>query len=104
VPGDHFPVRITPKAFYGYAMKRNSETEVDCLPQNRARRSRRLVAPNAVDGKIIQRRFNGRDGRAIKNVDKEAHHGHPNPHIHDWDWTKNPPRQPWRHPKKGEST
>jgi hypothetical protein len=56
------------------------------------------------NGKIIQRRFYGGDGRAIKNVDKEAHHGHPNPHIHDWDWTKDPPRQPWRHPRKGEST
>ena len=56
------------------------------------------------NGKIIQRRFYGGDGRAIKNVDKEVHHGHPNPHIHDWDWTKDPPRQPWRHPRKGEST
>ena len=58
------------------------------------------------NGKIIQRRFcfYGGDGRAIKNVDKEAHNGHPNPHVHDWDWTKNPPRQPWRHPRKGEST
>lgn len=56
------------------------------------------------NGRIIQRRFYGGDGRAIKNVDNEAHHGHPNPHIHDWDWTKDPPRQPWRRPRKGEST
>jgi hypothetical protein len=56
------------------------------------------------NGKVIQRRFYGGDGKAIKNVDKEAHYGHPNPHIHDWDWTKDPPRQPWRHPRKGEST
>jgi hypothetical protein len=55
-------------------------------------------------GNIIQRRYYGPDGKAIKNVDKEAHHGHPNPHIHDWDWTKDPPRQPWRHPRKGEQT
>jgi hypothetical protein len=55
------------------------------------------------NGNIIQRRFYGADGKAIKNVDREAHHGHPNPHVHDWDWTKDPPRQPWRHPKKGES-
>jgi hypothetical protein len=53
-------------------------------------------------GKIIQRRYYDGDGRAIKNVDFEAHHGAPNPHIHDWDWTKTPPRQPYRLPKKGE--
>jgi len=55
-------------------------------------------------GNIIQRRFYGPDGKAIKNVDREAHHGHPSPHIHDWDWAKDPPRQPWRHPGKGEQT
>jgi hypothetical protein len=53
-------------------------------------------------GKIIQRRFYAADGKAIKNVNYEAHHGHPNPHVHDWDWTKDPPRQPWRLPKRGE--
>ena len=54
------------------------------------------------NGDIIQRRFYGPDGRAIKNVDREAHHGAPNPHIHDWDWTKDPPRQPYRLPRNGE--
>lgn len=53
-------------------------------------------------GKVVQRRYYGGDGRAIKNVDYEAHHGAPNPHVHDWDWTKEPPRQPPRLPKKGE--
>lgn len=52
--------------------------------------------------KIIQRRFYGPDGNAIKNVDYEAHHGAPNPHIHDWDWTQDPPRQPFRLAKKGD--
>ena len=55
-------------------------------------------------GNIIQRRFYGADGKAIKNVDREAHHGAPNPHIHDWDWTKDPPRQPYRLPREGVQT
>jgi len=48
------------------------------------------------DGKIIRRRFYGADGRAIKDVDYEAHHGAPSPHAHDWDWNKTPVRQPPR--------
>ena len=51
-------------------------------------------------GKIVQRRYYGGDGRAIKDVDFEAHHDSSNPH--DWDWTKDPPRQPPRARKRGE--
>jgi len=47
-------------------------------------------------GKIIRRRYFGSDGKAIKNIDYEAHHGAPSPHAHDWDWKKEPPRQPPR--------
>jgi len=54
------------------------------------------------NGRIAQRRFYGGDGRAIKNIDYEAHHGAPNPRAHDWDWTKDPPRQPFRNLKQGE--
>src|SRR2546425_202834 len=41
-------------------------------------------------GNVMRRRFYGRDGKAIKNIDFEPHHGHPAPHVHDWDWTKRP--------------
>ena len=53
-------------------------------------------------GKVIRRRFYGGDGNAIKNIDYEAHHGHPAPHAHDWDWSRDPPRQPGRALKPGE--
>ena len=45
------------------------------------------------EGRLVRRRFYGGDGRAVKNIDYEAHHGHPAPHAHDWDWTKEPPRR-----------
>ena len=54
------------------------------------------------EGKIVRRRFYGKDGKAIKNIDYEAHHGHPVPHAHDWDWTNDPPRQPARPLNLGE--
>lgn len=54
-------------------------------------------------GKVIQRRAYGSDGRAEKNIDiGHDHTGAGDPHAHDWDWTKNPPRQPPRPLKAGE--
>jgi hypothetical protein len=54
------------------------------------------------NGKRKRRRYYGADGRAVKNIDYQPHHGHPVPHAHDWDWTKDPPRQPARLLKPGE--
>jgi len=42
-------------------------------------------------GQIIQRRFYGGDGKAIKNIDYDHDHGAGKPHAHDWDWTSEPP-------------
>lgn len=67
------------------------------------------AAPNSVakkkdaTGKVIQKRFFGPDGRAEKNIDYgHDHTGVGDPHAHDWDWTKTPPRQPPRPLKAGE--
>ncbi len=54
------------------------------------------------NGNIIRRRFYGGDGKAIKNIDYKPHHGHPVPHAHDWDWTKDRPRLPARPLNPGE--
>jgi hypothetical protein len=53
-------------------------------------------------GKLIQKRFYGADGRALKNVDYGYDHGAGIPHVHDWDWTQLPPRGIGRPPKAGE--
>ena len=54
-------------------------------------------------GQIIQRRFYGGDGKAIKNIDYDHDHGAGKPHAHDWDWTKDPPvRLPGRSLNLGE--
>ena len=54
-------------------------------------------------GDLIQRRFYGPDGRALKNIDYgHDHTGVGEPHAHDRDWTKVPPRQPPRALKPGE--
>jgi hypothetical protein len=53
-------------------------------------------------GNLIRRRFFGGDGRAVKNIDYQPHHAHAVPHAHDWDWTKDPPRQPARALRPGE--
>ena len=54
-------------------------------------------------GKVVQRRFYGADGKAIKNIDYDHDHGAGKPHAHDWDWTKDPPvRLPGRPLKPGE--
>ena len=50
----------------------------------------------SVDGKLLQRRFYGDDGRATVDVDFSHGNGdgtHTFPHIHNWDWTKSKPRQ-----------
>lgn len=49
------------------------------------------------------RRFYGGDGRAVKDVDYGHDHGAGDPHIHDWDWSTEPPtRKPGRSPRPGE--
>jgi hypothetical protein len=54
-------------------------------------------------GKIIQRRFCGGDGKAVKNIDYDHDHGVGKPHAHDWDWSTDPPvRPPGRALKPGE--
>ncbi len=55
------------------------------------------VFPKANGGKTI-RRF-GPDGRAIQDIDYGHDHGAGDPHIHDWDWDKKPPRRPGVTPK-----
>jgi hypothetical protein len=54
-------------------------------------------------GNVLQRRYYGTDGRAVKDIDfGHDHTGAGDPHAHDWDWTKNPPRQPPRALLPGE--
>ena len=47
------------------------------------------------DGSIKQRRYYGPDGKAQQDIDyNHSDDGtHEFPHIHEWDWSKNPPRQ-----------
>jgi len=37
-----------------------------------------------------------RDIRSLGGWDKGHDHGAGDPHAHDWDWSKKPPRQPGR--------
>ena len=54
-------------------------------------------------GNVIQKRMYGKDGRAVTNIDYgHDHTGVGDPHAHDWDWSKVPPRQPPRPLKSGE--
>lgn len=45
----------------------------------------------------------GNDGRAKTDYDFGHDHGAGDPHAHDWDWTKKPPRQPGRPIRPGET-
>jgi hypothetical protein len=55
------------------------------------------------DGVNGQIREYGPDGRAVKDLDLgHDYEGAGDPHAHDWDWTKIPPRQPARPLKPGE--
>jgi hypothetical protein len=56
--------------------------------------------PNADGGKTV--RTYGTDGKAVTDVDYGHDHGAGDPHVHDWNWSKTPPRQPGRAPKAGE--
>ncbi len=54
-------------------------------------------------GKLVKRRLFGPDGRAVKDIDYgHDHGGHGDPHAHDWDWSRTPPRQPARGLQPGE--
>ena len=44
----------------------------------------------------------GADGKAETDYDLGHDHGAGDPHAHDWDWTKTPPRQPGRPMRPGE--
>jgi RHS repeat-associated protein len=52
------------------------------------------VIPDGKGGSTT--RTYGPDGRATTDVDKGHDHGAGDPHAHDWDWGKKPPRQPAR--------
>ena len=56
--------------------------------------------PNDQGGKTV--RTYGPDGRATQDVDYGHDHGQGDPHVHDWDWSKKPPRQPGRATTPGE--
>lgn len=47
------------------------------------------------DGRVKQRRYYDKDGRAEMDIDYEHTDDgtHKFPHTHLWDWSKNPPRQ-----------
>lgn len=71
------------------------------LPSNGAPNG--TAEKKSASGAVIQRRYYGPDGRAEKNIDYgHDHAGVGDPHAHDWDWTKVPPRQPPRALKPGE--
>jgi hypothetical protein len=53
-------------------------------------------------GQTIQIRHYGPDGRAKKNIDFGHDHGQGDPNVHDWDWSKKPPRQKARAIQPGE--
>jgi RHS repeat-associated protein len=47
------------------------------------------------DGSVKQERVYGPDGRPIRDRDyNHGGEGHTFPHDHEWDWSRNPPRQP----------
>jgi hypothetical protein len=50
--------------------------------------------PGTAPGEVTERTY-GPDGRALKDVDN-GHSHDPEVHAHDWDWTKDPARQPRR--------
>jgi|WetSurMetagenome_2_1015567.scaffolds.fasta_scaffold16981_5 hypothetical protein len=64
--------------------------------------------PNSTDVKDYgngkgQIRDYGEDGKAVKDFDfGHGHTGAGDPHVHDWDWNKVPPRQPPRPLCEGE--
>ena len=47
-------------------------------------------------------RFYGPDGKATKDIDYGHDHGKGDPHVHDWDWSKDRPRQGAREIEPGE--
>lgn len=61
------------------------------------------VEKKDANGNVIQKRTYGQDGNAEKNIDfGHDHTGVGDPHCHDWDWSKSPPRQAPRGLKPGE--
>lgn len=55
----------------------------------------KVTIPGKKPGESTERTY-GPDGRAAKDIDRGHDHGAGDPHAHDWDWSKNPPRQPGR--------
>lgn len=68
-----------------------------CIPMPRSVDLPTIGGPNTSrekrddQGKVIQRRYYGGDGKAIINIDYDHDHGAGIPHAHDWDWTQEPP-------------
>ena len=53
-----------------------------------------VVIPDGKGGSTT--RTYGPDGKATTDIDRGHDHGAGDPHAHDWDWGKKPPRQPGR--------
>jgi RHS repeat-associated protein len=78
---------------YDWYIHRQSRTPVRGAPNT----TEEIPTPG---GKTVRKY--GPDGRAAKDIDYGHDHGGGDPHVHDWDWSKNPPRQPGRPPVPGE--
>lgn len=52
--------------------------------------------PDSKGGKTV--REYGQDGKATRDTDYGHDHGAGDPHVHDWDWSKDSPRQPGKTP------
>ena len=51
----------------------------------------KVTFPDGRGGKTV--RIYGEDGFATKDIDYgHGHDGAPDPHVHDWDWSKESPR------------
>lgn len=79
----------------------------NCPPGTRQGDLPGKAKPNSTDvkdkgGGEGQIRDYGPDGRAKVDYDFGHDHGAGDPHAHDWNWSKKPPRQPGRSLKPGE--
>lgn len=54
-----------------------------------------VTIPGRTPGESTERTY-GPDGRVVKDIDRGHNHGVGDPHAHDWDWSKDRPRQPGR--------
>ena len=83
------PYQKVNKAFY----KTNSQVGRSLKPQSEPNTRTNLYSE---EGTLKQSRFYGENGKVFLDIDyahSNADNSHKFPHYHDWDWTKNPPRQ-----------